>query len=75
VELENAGNAILSLTSLKALEAKLAPERFMRIHRSFIISLDKVTSMTKNSVYIGKKMITVGDQYRDAFDRFVAQWT
>jgi DNA-binding LytR/AlgR family response regulator len=59
---------------LKALEEKLPPKRFMRVHRSFIISLDKVTSMTKNSVQIGKMMIAVGDQYKEAFSQFVGKW-
>ena len=74
VELKNAGKAILSLTSLKVLEEKLPPKRFLRIHRSFIVSLDKITSMTKNSVQVGKKLITVGDQYREAFAQFVGKW-
>jgi two-component system response regulator LytT len=53
----------------------LPPKRFMRVHRSFIVSLDKVTSMTKNTVQVGSKLITVGDQYKDAFAQFVAKWS
>ncbi|NQX55907.1 response regulator transcription factor [Pedobacter panaciterrae] len=75
VELKNAEKATLSRTSLKALEEKLPPKRFMRVHRSFIVSLDKITSMTKNSVHIGKMMISVGDQHKDAFAQFVGKWT
>src|SRR6185312_10692457 len=71
VHLKTREKAILSLTSLKALEEKLPPKRFMRVHRSFIVSLDKITSMTRNSVQIGKTVITVGDQYRDAFGHFI----
>jgi len=74
VHLKNVDKAILSLTSLKALEEKLPAKRFMRVHRSFIVSLDKVTSMTKNSVQIGKMMISVGDQYKEAFSQFVGKW-
>jgi two-component system response regulator LytT len=74
VNLENTGKGILSLTSLKALEEKLPAKRFMRVHRSFIVSLDKITSMTKNSVEVGKKQITIGDQYKDAFAQFVGKW-
>ena len=74
VHLKGAEKATLSLTSLKALEEKLPPKRFMRVHRSFIISLDKVASMTKNSVQIGKMMIAVGDQYKEAFSQFVGKW-
>src|SRR6185312_6904929 len=74
VHLKNVDKAVLSLTSLKALEEKLPSKRFMRVHRSFIVSLDKITSMTKNSLQIGKMNIAVGDQYKDAFNQFVGKW-
>lgn len=74
VHLRNTEKAILSLTSLKALEEKLPSKRFMRVHRSFIVSLDKITSMTKNTLQIGKVNIVVGDQYKDAFTQFVGKW-
>jgi two-component system, LytTR family, response regulator LytT len=74
VWLEGKDKALLSLTSLKALEEKLPPRRFMRVHRSFIISLDKITSINKTAVNIGKTLITVGDQYRDVFNEFVSKW-
>lgn len=74
VHLRGVDKAVLSLTSLKALEEKLPSKRFMRVHRSFIVSLDKVTSMTKNSVQIGKMLIAVGDQYKEAFSQFVGKW-
>jgi DNA-binding LytR/AlgR family response regulator len=74
VHLKNADKGVLSLTSLKDLEEKLPSRRFMRVHRSFIVALDKITSMTKNSLQIGKKTITVGDQYKNAFSQFVGKW-
>jgi DNA-binding LytR/AlgR family response regulator len=74
VHLKGIEKAVLSLTSLKALEEKLPSKRFMRVHRSFIISLDKVTSMTKNSLQIGKINIAVGDQYKEAFGHFLGRW-
>lgn len=75
LHLQNEEKGILSLTSLKELEAKLSPRKFMRVHRSFIVALNKITSMTKNSLQIGKRTITVGSQYKDAFNRFVGKWT
>ena len=74
VHLKNDEKGVLSLTSLKELEEKLPSRRFMRVHRSFIVALDKITSMTKNSLQIGKKTIAVGDQYKDAFNQFVGKW-
>jgi two-component system, LytTR family, response regulator LytT len=75
VHLKNEEKGVLSLTSLKDLEEKLPSRRFMRVHRSFIVALDKISSMTKNSLQIGKRNITVGDQYKDAFNQFVNKWT
>ncbi len=74
VHLKDVEKAILSLTSLKALDEKLPSRRFMRVHRSFIVSLDKLTSMTKNSLQIGKINIAVGDQYKEAFGHFLGRW-
>ena len=74
VHLKNGDKGVLSLTSLKALEEKLSPRKFMRVHRSFIVALDKITSMTKNSLQIGKMKITVGHQYKDAYNQFVGKW-
>ncbi|MCO5934004.1 response regulator transcription factor [Mucilaginibacter sp. RB4R14] len=65
---------VLSLITLKAIEDKLQKEKFMRIHRSTIISLDKVTSVTKNSVSIGTGTYNVSEQYKDDFARFYITW-
>jgi two-component system response regulator LytT len=75
VWLQSSDKAIMSLTSLKSLEEKLPAKRFMRIHRSYIVSLDKISAITRNSVQINKLNITVGDQYKDAFNQFVSKWS
>jgi two-component system response regulator LytT len=74
VWLKGKDKALLSLTSLKALEEKLPTTRFMRIHRSFIISLENITSINRTAVHINKTIITVGDQYKDTFNRFMSKW-
>jgi DNA-binding LytR/AlgR family response regulator len=74
IYLQNTEKPLLSLTSLKALEEKLPAKRFMRVHRSFIVSLDKINSITRNALQIGKVNITVGDQYKDAFGQFLSKW-
>jgi DNA-binding LytR/AlgR family response regulator len=74
VWLKSAEKPVLSLTSLKSLEEKLPSKRFMRVHRSFIVSLDKINSITRNALQIGKINITVGDQYKEAFSQFLSKW-
>lgn len=74
VHLENSDKAIMSLISLKALEEKLPPSKFMRMNRSFIVSLDKISSISKNSIFINKIEITVGEQYKETFKVIVDKW-
>src|ERR1700710_2601304 len=74
VWLKSAEKPLLSLTSLKSLEEKLPSKKFMRVHRSFIVSLDKMNSITRGAVQIGKVNITVGDQYKEAFSQFLSKW-
>lgn len=65
---------LLSLTSLKTLEEKLPTKQFMRVHRSFIVALDRINAVTRNSVQIGQAMIPVSDQYKDTFGQFISRW-
>jgi DNA-binding LytR/AlgR family response regulator len=74
IYLQNTEKPLLSLTSLKSLEEKLSSKRFMRVHRSFIVSLDKINSITRNALQIGKVNISVGDQYKEAFGQFLSKW-
>ncbi|QEM11533.1 LytR/AlgR family response regulator transcription factor [Mucilaginibacter rubeus] len=74
IYLQDKEKPLLSLTSLKALEEKLPSKRFMRVHRSFIVSLNKINSITRNALQIGKVNITVGDQYKEAFGAFLSKW-
>ena len=56
---------ILSLISMKEILQKLPTNNFQRIHRSYIVPLDKLTSFTSRFVYIQKNAIPIGDTYRD----------
>jgi two-component system response regulator LytT len=64
----------LSLTSLKALEEKLPPSKFMRVHRSFIVNLDKIGAVTRNTIQIGSITIPVSDQYKEGFNLYLSKW-
>ena len=55
---------ILSLGSLKKLEVELPKEQFLRIHKSYIISKIKVSTLEGNMVHIGKEKIPIGASYR-----------
>jgi len=70
----NETKPLLTLTSLKVLEEKLPLKDFMRIHRSFIVSLEKIKSVTRNSVQIGETVIAVTEQYKEPFLQFISKW-
>jgi len=53
--------------SMKKLENLLPPEQFYRIHKSFIISLDKIESIEGNMVKIGNTKLPIGNLYRQDF--------
>jgi len=71
------GNAkpLMSLTTLKSIEEKLPAGQFMRVHKSFIVSLGKIDTISKSAIHIGKSVITIGDQYREGLRQFIDKWT
>jgi two-component system response regulator LytT len=62
---------VLSLTSLKTLETKLPESKFMRVHRSFIVNLDKIATIERSRIVFGKAYIPVSDQYKDKFQEYL----
>ena len=52
--------------SMKSIEEKLSTQKFMRVHKSYIISIAKITSIRKSSVFLGALEIPVSDLYKDA---------
>ena len=57
---------ILTLNSLKAFEEKL-PANFIRVHRSYIVSLKHINSVQRNRIVIDKIRIPIGQNYKDGF--------
>lgn len=66
------GSSVLTMISMKAIEEQLPADRFLRVHRSFIVNLSKITVVERSRiVFDGKVYIPVSDQYRKAFQQFV----
>ncbi|MCX6302599.1 MAG: LytTR family DNA-binding domain-containing protein [Bacteroidia bacterium] len=68
---QNDPKPILSISTLKLLEAKLPQNKFMRIHRSFIVNLAKIDTIERSRIVFGKTYIPVSDQYKDKFQDFL----
>lgn len=64
---------IVTLQNMKKMEEILPSNRFVRVHRSYIIALDKIVSIERGRIHIGDNMIPVGDTYRDQFFRLIGE--
>lgn len=63
---------ITTLIRLKTIEEQLPKDKFMRVHRSFIVNLDKVKVIERNRIVFDHNIfIPIGDQYRDSFQAFI----
>ena len=66
------GNPVMTLLSMKALEEKLPPQQFMRVHRSYIVNLNKINVIERNRIVFDTDVyIPIGEQYKEAFQGFV----
>jgi len=66
IHLRSAPKPLLVRTSARTLEAELPKDKFIRIHKSYILSVDSITAVRKNSVFIGELELPVGETYRGA---------
>lgn len=63
----NDGTApVLSLMRLKTLEEMLPKEDFVRVHKSFIIRMERIEAIERNHIIIGSDRIPIGETYQDS---------
>ena len=53
------------------MEETLPEKHFMRVHKSYIVALNKIDSIERSRIFIGDKVIPVGDTYRDQFFKVI----
>lgn len=70
--LDNEPKPLITHLTMKAVEEMLPKDRFLRIHRSYIIAVDKIQKVDRNDcVYIGKEIIHIPDGYLQTFRQFL----
>ena len=67
VKVFTSGSTIITRQTISSVEAMLSENKFFRIHRSFIVSLDKVRSFSNEIVEVGNKELPIGKLYRNSF--------
>lgn len=69
--LEGESRSLISHMTMKAAEELLPSDSFIRVHRSFIVSVDKINAIENNRIIIGKEYIPVSEAYKEAFSAFL----
>jgi len=65
---------IMTLLSFKKLKEILPSERFIRIHKSYVIAINKMDSIERNRVKIKGELLPIGDSYRRGFLKVIDRW-
>lgn len=63
---------LITLQSLRAMEEGLPADKFMRVHKSYIIAKDKVDVIERNRIFIGSEIIPIGETYQKRFFEMVS---
>ena len=70
IHLENQ-KPVMALMGLTKMENYLPSNDFMRVHRSFIVRLNKISTIERNRIVFGKNYIPISEQYKEAFQNFL----
>ncbi len=73
IYVEGEAHPILSLMTMKAMEELLPENRFVRVHRSFIVQPEKIRVIERNRIVFGKEYIPISDSYKDKFTEFLSR--
>ncbi|MCO5946183.1 LytR/AlgR family response regulator transcription factor [Mucilaginibacter flavidus] len=65
------GERIITLQNMKKMEDALPERNFIRVHKSYIVSINKIDSIERSRIFIGDKVIPVGDTYREEFFKII----
>lgn len=60
---------VVTLQTMKRMEEFLPEKRFLRVHRSYIVAMDKIQQIEKNRVVIEGQEIPIGETYKEAFQK------
>lgn len=70
--LDGESKPLITHLTMKAVEAMLPTDKFLRVHRSYIIAVDKIKKIDRNDcIYIGEEIIHVPEGYQQAFHTFI----
>jgi len=73
INLNSSNKPIITRMTMKAIEEKLPSSEFFRVHKSFIVSLDKIESIRNLKIKIGTTQIPISESYSEEFFKLIGQ--
>ena len=73
IHLKSSNKPLVIRNTIKAMEDDLPSSKFIRIHKSYIISIDSITAIRKHSVFIKDFELPVGETYREVIDQLTGK--
>jgi DNA-binding LytR/AlgR family response regulator len=73
INLNSSNKPIVTRMTMKAIEEKLPTSEFFRVHKSFIVSLDKIESIRNLKIKIGTAQIPISESYSEEFFKLIGQ--
>ena len=67
IQTEDKEGGILTLMSMKSIEDHLPGDIFIRVHRSYIVNINKIKTIERNRIVFGKLYIPISDSYKERF--------
>lgn len=67
ISIFTSSDRIITLQNMKHMVETLPTPKFSRVHRSYIVALDKIDSIEKSKIHIGNKAIPIGDTFKEGF--------
>lgn len=69
--LKGTDHPLVVRTTFRELEEELPANQFLRIHKSYAVSVKEITAIRKNSVFLGEKELSVGETYREQVEKLL----
>ncbi|MEH6304814.1 LytTR family DNA-binding domain-containing protein [Olivibacter sp. CPCC 100613] len=73
ISIYTSSERIITLQNMKKMEETLPEERFIRVHKSYIVALEKIESIERGRISLKEKLVPIGDTYRDSFFKRIGE--
>ncbi len=71
INLKSSKKPLIVRTNLKNIEMELPPNKFIRIHKSFLVAISEITAIRKNSIFVNDREFSIGETFRENVERLI----